>query len=113
MINLVLENLTQTGLAYGLVGVTIRVYSWTVFAIILYFLYRTFKIKLKNTINLKIHYLFLLAIPFFLSSTLALSINPETANPLLLVDVMIFIGGILTLITFTSIYFYLKGEGDL
>ena len=109
MINLI-QDLTEKALTYALIGITFRVYSWTVFSIILYFLFKTFKTRLNTHTNLKIHYLFLLAIPFFLVNAATLSLNLETTTPLLLVDMFVFIGGLLTLIAFLSIHFYLKGQ---
>lgn len=98
---------------YALIGITIRVYAYTLIAIILYFLFKTFKIELKNHKTFRVYYLFLIAIPFFLANAVTLSLNLETTTPLFLVDIFVLIGGILMLIAFSSIYFYLKGQRSI
>lgn len=90
-------------------GAILRVYSWTVFSVIAFFIFKTFKYKT----DLKIHYLFLSSIPFFLSNAIVYSLKIDLTSPILLVEILTFIGGLLFLIPAISMYFYFKKRGGL
>ncbi len=103
------ENLTQNGLTYALIGSIFRVYSWTIVAVILYILFRIFYIYNKN---LNLTYLLLIAIPLFLSTAVLYSLELNIIQPILILEILIFLGGLLMLIPILLIYFYLyKGGG--
>lgn len=105
-----IQDLTSLGLKYALIGAIFRVYSWTVLSVISFFIFQAFKIKMVSA--LKVHYLFLLAIPFFLFNAVAYSLKLDITEPIFLVDVLIFIGGLLFLISMSSLYFYSKARGE-
>ena len=104
-----IENLTEKGLVYAIIGTTIRVYSWTLFAILLYLFYRLFKIHFNDK-NFKIHKLFLFLIPLSLANAIIYSLKIGTEEGIMSVDTIIFILGIVILIIFLSIYSYFKGR---
>lgn len=72
-------------------------------------MFKTFKYKT----DLKIHYLFLASIPFFLSNALIYSLKLDLTSPILLVEILTFIGGLLFLIPVILMYFYFEGRGRL
>ncbi len=106
------ENLTSTALSYALIGAIFRVYSWTVLSVIAFFIFQTFKIKQDHK-DSKIHYLFLLAIPFFISNAVVYSLKLDITSPVFFVEVIVFIGGLLFLISTLSLYYYFKRKGEI
>ncbi|MEK6834962.1 MAG: hypothetical protein AABX61_01730 [Nanoarchaeota archaeon] len=104
-----IQDLTSLGLTYSFIGAILRVYSWTVFSVIAFFMFKIFKYKT----DLKIHYLFLASIPFFLSNAVIYSLKIDLTSPIFLVEILTFIGGLLFLIPTISMYFYFKERGRL
>jgi hypothetical protein len=102
------ENLTQTALVYGLIGSIFRVYSWTLACVILFFIFSIFKLDHKNK-----NFIFLppLPIPFFLINTIFYSLNLTAQTFSFTADLMVFIGGLLTLISILVSYYHNKNGG--
>ena len=97
------ENLTNLGFVYALIGTTLLTYSWGVFVVVLYFFLKIFE-------YLAIRYLFLLSIPFFIIAFITFASTPTDINTLFISDIMIFIGGLIILTIFLLIFFYLKSK---
>ncbi len=102
MIKLAID-LTTNGFLYALIGTTLLTYSWGIFVVALYFFLKIFE-------YLAIRYLFLLSIPFFIIAFITFASTPTDIDTLFISDIMILIGGLIILITFLFIFFYLKSK---